>query len=305
MRSRYRSTRPPTRVSLRCRLSRPLLERGADIGDALESPAAPGTPHAVPKALHGRVVIPRSRALSIVVTSCLRFCRNPGMRSAELGIHTHKDRVLCCGMLLSRCAAGATNECSLIACSSTSCLIGFVRYAVHPAATHFSWSPFSAEAVSAMIGVGGPLVRLFPFADRARRGQAVHDGHLTVHQHEVVVPGGELLDRRWRRFRRFRPGTACPADRRCVIVRLSGESSTSRMRSAGSGGSRVRAYRHGRLPGGARSRPRAARRRRTRCPCRLRSRPRCVRPSAPPGAWRSLARGPNRRTCEWWTSRLA
>ena len=50
---------------------------------------------------------------------------------------------------------GATMECSLIACSSTSCLIGFVKNAVHPAARHFSRSPFKAEAVSAMIGVGG------------------------------------------------------------------------------------------------------------------------------------------------------
>ena len=46
-------------------------------------------------------------------------------------------------------------ECSLIACSSTSCLIGFDKYAVHPAARHISRSPFKAEAVSAMIGVGG------------------------------------------------------------------------------------------------------------------------------------------------------
>ena len=46
-------------------------------------------------------------------------------------------------------------ECSLIACSNTSCLIGFVKKAVHPAARHISRSPFKAEAVSAMIGVGG------------------------------------------------------------------------------------------------------------------------------------------------------
>ena len=46
-------------------------------------------------------------------------------------------------------------ERSLIACSSTSCLIGFVKKAVHPAARHISRSPFKAEAVSAMIGVGG------------------------------------------------------------------------------------------------------------------------------------------------------
>lgn len=52
-------------------------------------------------------------------------------------------------------------ERSLIACSSTSCLIGFVKKDVHPAARHVSRSPFKAEAVSAMIGVGG---RSFAFS---------------------------------------------------------------------------------------------------------------------------------------------
>jgi hypothetical protein len=34
-------------------------------------------------------------------------------------------------------------------------LIGFVKKAVHPAARHVSRSPFKAEAVNAIIGMGG------------------------------------------------------------------------------------------------------------------------------------------------------
>src|ERR1700745_3860612 len=93
---------------------------------------------------------PRSKASSIAMTFCLQFCRNTGIMSANLGFaRTVSFR------LLSFDDRGATMERSLIACSSTSCLIGFVKKAVHPAARHISRSRFKAEAVSAMIGVGG------------------------------------------------------------------------------------------------------------------------------------------------------
>ena len=42
-----------------------------------------------------------------------------------------------------------------MACSSTTCLMGLVKKAVHPAARQVSRSPFKADAVTAMIGVGG------------------------------------------------------------------------------------------------------------------------------------------------------
>ena len=87
------------------------------------------------------------------MTFCLQFCRNTGIMSANLGFA--RTRIVSFRLLSSFDDRGATMERSLIACSSTSCLIGFVKKAVHPAARHISRSRFKAEAVSAMIGVGG------------------------------------------------------------------------------------------------------------------------------------------------------
>src|SRR5450756_113790 len=84
---------------------------------------------------------------------CLQFCRYAGIRSANLG--SARTRIVSIRLLSSFDDGGAPMEFSLIACSSTSCLIGFVKKAVHPAARHISRSLFKAEAVSAMIGVGG------------------------------------------------------------------------------------------------------------------------------------------------------
>src|SRR5471030_1435807 len=83
---------------------------------------------------------------------CLQFCRYAGIRFADLDFT--RKWIKSIRLLSSFDDDGATMECSLIACSSTSCLIGFVRKAVQPAAKHISRSPFRAEAVRAMIGVG-------------------------------------------------------------------------------------------------------------------------------------------------------
>src|ERR1039457_7445100 len=88
-----------------------------------------------------------------MVAFCLQFCRYAGIRFADLDFT--RKWIKSIRLLSSFDDDGATMECSLIACSSTSCLIGFVKKAVHPAARHISLSPFKAEAVSATIGVGG------------------------------------------------------------------------------------------------------------------------------------------------------
>src|SRR6202011_6287914 len=93
------------------------------------------------------------RASSITMTFCLQFRRYAGVRIADLDLALKPNRSI--RLLSSFDDEGATRQCSLIACSSTSCLMGFVKKAVHPAAKHVSRSPFRAEAVSAMIGVGG------------------------------------------------------------------------------------------------------------------------------------------------------
>ena len=59
-----------------------------------------------------------------------------------------------------------------------------------PAARHCSRNPFRAWAVMAMIG-DVPAVGVFQLADGRRGRQAVHFGHLQVHQHHV-----ERLSRR-------------------------------------------------------------------------------------------------------------
>ncbi len=53
-----------------------------------------------------------------------------------------------------------------------------------PAARHFSWSRFMAWAVSAMMGWCLP-VAIFFLAHDARCLEAVHFGHLHVHEHQV------------------------------------------------------------------------------------------------------------------------
>src|SRR6202158_4706305 len=134
---------------------------------------------------------PLSKASSIAMTFFLQFCRNTGIRSANLG--SARTRIVSIRLLSSFDDGGATMERSLIVCSSTSCLIGFVKKAVHPAARHVSRSPFKAAAVNAMIGVGGPLVRLFPLSDCPRCGQAIHDRHLPVHEDKVIVSSHKLF----------------------------------------------------------------------------------------------------------------
>src|SRR6202140_2098788 len=74
----------------------------------------------------------RSKASDITRTFCLQFCRYAGMRFADLDLT--RNRIKSIRLLSSFDDEGATMEGSLIACSSTSCLIGFVKKAVHPAA---------------------------------------------------------------------------------------------------------------------------------------------------------------------------
>ena len=80
------------------------------------------------------------------------------MRAASFG----DARTECCAARVPSMVDddGSTLARSLIACSSTSCLMGLVRKPVHPAVRHFSRSPFNADAVRAMIGVGNrPVAR--------------------------------------------------------------------------------------------------------------------------------------------------
>src|SRR3984893_11696433 len=133
---------------------------------------------------------PRSKASSIAMTFCLQFCRKTGIMSANLGFA--RTRIVSFRLLSSFDDRGATMERSLIACSSTSCLIGFVKKAAPCRQTHFS---------IALQGRGGqcddrrgrPVVRMFPRSNCPRRGQAIHDRHLPVHQDKVIVSSYKLF----------------------------------------------------------------------------------------------------------------
>ena len=113
---------------------------------------------------------------------------------------------------------------------------------------------------------GRPVVRLFPRPNRPRRGQAIHDRHLPVHQDKIVVSGckhftgdgsglGDLDPVR----RVLQIGHR---DRAVVGGVLRQKNTQRRQRRLG-----IRADRHDRRPIGRRPRFRMARRRKTRCPC--------------------------------------
>ena len=64
-----------------------------------------------------------------------------------------------------------------------------------PAARQASRSPASAFAVSATTRVGSFFLRDFALAQLARGDEAVHDGHLAVHEHHVEVLLLERVER--------------------------------------------------------------------------------------------------------------
>ena len=93
------------------------------------------------------------------------------------------------------------------------------------------------------------MVRLFPLSNCPRRGQAIHDRHLPVHQDQVIVSGDELFVRDGAVF-----GDVDPVRRvlqvgyrdRTVIGGVLDQKNMQRpQRRMGTG-----AVRHGRAPGG-------------------------------------------------------